>query len=354
MIFGQKTKIIRYSVNHPDDLTCPIQSKYNNIIKNSVIAIGNFDGLHHGHQHVINQAKKIAQAKSSYIGIISFYPHPGKYFGSRVALIDSIIKKYFVLSELNIDYLMMIKFNHHLASLSAEEFVQQIIHNQINASDVVTGQDFCFGKERTGNADLMSQYAKKYGFAYHPIPMLELDNKQQNNHLYYSSRIIRQHLANSELKQAHQLIGRNFSIISKVRRGEQIGHKLGFPTANLSFHKNSIAIPYGVYSGKIIAIVKNNSQYIKTQPYLCAVNWGERPTIDGKSHPALEAHIIDYDALLSEIQNINPQIKDLYGLRLQLEFIDNLRKEVKFDGVEQLKTQIANDISKIKQQYNNI
>ncbi len=287
--------------------------------KNAVVTLGNFDGLHLGHRSIIAQAKIIAREKNAPLAIMTFEPHPRDFFmkGNKTEghRIYSLHSKLSVIKSLGIDCVYMLRFNSKLTNLSAHEFIKNILVDKLNAQHIITGDNFCFGKNRQGDKNLLQQEAKNLGFEYTACPPVTYGTET------ISSSNIRRLLSQGDIIKTSSLLGRPYYISGHVKHGEKRGTKIGFPTANISLNK--LFIPkHGVYA---VQIKIANDNHI----YNGVANIGVKPTF-GTYQPLLEVYLFDTE-------------QNLYGKRLCVEFIEFIRPEQKFTALEELISQIKND-----------
>ena len=298
---------------------------YNNLnIKNhhinSVIAIGNFDGIHLGHQKVILQAKQKAKKNKLPFGLITFEPVPVMFFNSKIKnhRINSLAQKKIQLEKFKIDFLIIIKFNKLFSLLNAEQFIKRIIYNRIKPKYIFVSKNFRFGRKRQGNINTLKKFENIFGFKTIITSPLK-DSKKT-----ISSSLIRKKISLGKIKEANKLLSRLWCVKGKVIKGKRRGRKIGFPTCNIKL-RNYIMPKLGVYS----VIVETN--YFKKQGI---ANIGYRPTFNGQN-------------LLLEV-NIFGINKNLYNKEVNVNFIKFIRSEKKFKGLEQLKKQIKIDIIQVK------
>ena len=298
---------------------------YNNLDLNQkhrggVIAIGNFDGIHLGHQKVINEAKKKAKKNKLPFGLMTFEPVPVMFFNKKIKnhRISSLAQKKDQLKKLKLDFLIIIKFNKSFSSLSAEEFIKKIIHKKTSCRFLYVSKNFRFGFKRKGNVETLKKYEKKYNFKNIIVKPFKTKRKT------ISSTIIRNKIRKGQIAEVNKLLNRNWSIEGKVIKGQKRGRKIGFPTCNLSL--NSYVIPrLGVYAVKVKTNnISNNG----------ITNIGYRPTFNGRNL-LLETNIF----------GIN---RNLYNKVIIVEFKKFLRAEKKFKNIEYLKKQIKIDIKQAK------
>ena len=288
--------------------------------RSGVIAIGNFDGIHLGHQKVINEAKKKAKKNKLPFGLMTFEPVPVMFFNKKIKnhRISSLPQKKDQLKKLKLDFLIIIKFNKSFSSLSAEEFIKKIIHKKTRCRFLYVSKNFRFGFKRKGNVETLKKYEKKYNFKNVIVKPFKTKRKT------ISSTIIRNKIRKGQIAEVNKLLNRNWSIEGKVIKGQKRGRKIGFPTCNLSL--NSYVIPrLGVYAVKVKTNnISNNG----------IANIGYRPTFNGQSL-LLETNIF----------GIN---KNLYNKVITVGFKKFLRAEKKFKSFEYLKKQIKIDIKQAK------
>ena len=290
------------------------------------LTIGNFDGIHLGHRHIIDELIKISKKNNHQSCLLSFLPHPRKFFGNlneNFNIISDDYKKK-ILNKLGLDIYIDFEFNSSLASLSPENFINEILCEKLKIKSIIVGEDFRYGKDRKGDLGLLNSKSKELLFDLKIIkPILDNNNKQK-----YSSSIIRENLKNGKLELVNEALGRNWSMIGKVIIGDMRARKINFPTAN--FEPSHHILPLkGVYN--VCAIVEGNK-------YKGIANFGERPTVDGKKI-LLETHIFDFN-------------EDIYGKELTVEFLTFIRHERKFDDFQKLTEQINKDIQTSRNYHN--
>ncbi|MGF1741173.1 bifunctional riboflavin kinase/FAD synthetase [Vibrio profundum] len=284
--------------------------------KGCVLTIGNFDGVHLGHRQVLQQLVK----KSKQLGlpsvVMTFDPQPMELFakGDAPARLTRLRDKALQLDKLDVDRLLCVNFNHKFASMSAEAFVRDLLVNQLGVKFLVVGDDFCFGKGRTGNFAMLQQAGQKYGFE---VVNTKSFCVQQER---VSSTAIRDALARDELSSAEDMLGRQYSITGRVFHGRKLGRTIGFPTANIPL-KRVVSPVSGVY---VVEALDSKGQRIQG-----VANIGHRPTVKGERQQ-LEVHLFDFSA-------------NLYGQTLEVFLLHKLRDEKKFESFEALKQQIELD-----------
>jgi len=285
-----------------------------------VIAIGNFDGLHLGHQKVIKEAKKKAKKNNLPFGIITFEPVPVMFFNSKIKnhRINSLVQKKDQLKKLKIDFLIILNFNKNFCSLSAEKFINKVIYKKTKVKFLYVSKNFKFGFKRKGSIQTLKKYEKLYN--YKSI----ITTPYKKNKKIISSTIIRKKITLGKIQEINKLLNREWSIKGKVIKGQRRGRKIGFPTCNLKL--NDYIVPrLGVYSVKV-----EGPKFKKKG----IANIGYRPTFNGQNL-LLETNIF----------GIN---KNLYNKEKIISFRKFIKTEKKFKNLEHLKKQIKIDIKKTK------
>lgn len=281
----------------------------------AVVGIGNFDGVHLGHQRIIAQVVMQAKQRQCPAVILTFEPPPNQLFkpenGSQ--RIMSVRQKIQMLADLGIDWVIAQRFNRAFAALEAPEFIDAYLVQRLKAKAVITGSEFCFGAKRGGNAALL---AASDAFEYEPVmPLMQQGDSK------LSSSQIRSAIEQGDMQQVAQALGRPYRWSARVGHGDKRGRTIGFPTANL--HPPRLLLPrFGVYA--VRACVTGTHLWMPA-----VANMGVRPTF-GRHTPLLEVHVLAHEM-------------DLYGKRLEVEFINYLREEQRFDGIEALKSQLQRD-----------
>ncbi len=305
-----------------------------------VATIGNFDGVHLGHQKIIHRVTDLAKQMGKASAVILFEPHPKEFFLKHKSppRISSLRQKYLALKKLGVDKLLVLRFDQHLASMAAEDFIQKILIDSMAVKHLVVGDDFRFGYQRQGDYELLNRYSKTH-FSLEPTETIYVEEPLADKKLVrVSSTRIRQALMDNDFVTARCLLGRDFSLSGKVQYGRQLGRSIGFPTANIAMHRKNFPLA-GVYWGRATWCEKDqsaNQDLADTPKTAWAVaNCGVRPTIDGHNFK-LEVHLLGMPA-------------DLYGIELTFEFLGFLRAEKKFDGIDALSAQIARDVKKAEQ-----
>ena len=282
----------------------------------SVIAVGAFDGLHRGHQALLTQVRERAQELGCSPVVVSFEPLPRAFFAAEpLPRLSSVREKLTGFAAAGMAHTLLLRFNAALTAMSAEDFVRRVLVDRLAAREVWVGGDFRFGHKRGGDMGLLARMGAQLGFAACAMPAVQIDGAR------VSASRVRLLLAAGEFAGAEPLLGRPFVIDGKVEHGNQLGHTLGYPTANI--HLRRVSPIHGIFA-------------VRVGVGECACSWpgvaslGVRPTVNQVSQPLLEVHLFDFDG-------------DLYGQRMAVEFVAKLRDEQKFDGLEPLKAQMALD-----------
>jgi len=289
-------------------------------LKPCVLTIGNFDGMHRGHQLIFERVNDYAKQRGLVSAVMVFEPQPREYFKPdeitpRLSLLRD---KICYLQQAGVDLAICLPFNKKLAGLSAEQFIEEVLIKKLNVKHLVIGDDFAFGSDRKGNFVMLQDYGKRFDFTVEHTPTI----------LYQVERIsssrLRQAITLGNFSEAEALLGRHYNIIGRVQHGDKRGRLLGFPTANIRLRRPMAA--QGVYLVK----VKGLNGHI----YHGVANVGRRPTVNGSTQ-LLEVYILGYTG-------------NCYGQLIQVEFIKKIRGEQKFANIEALKSQIAMDIEVAK------
>ncbi|MEP3295629.1 MAG: bifunctional riboflavin kinase/FAD synthetase [Pseudoruegeria sp.] len=292
--------------------------------RGAIAAIGNFDGVHIGHQTVIKKTRALAKDAGVSAGILTFEPHPREFFANNAPAfrLMSAEAKAHRLEKLSIDVLYELSFNTALSSLSAEEFASDVIARGLGLSGVVVGADFCFGKERSGSVEDLKRFGAEHGFSVHAIDLV------QHRQGEVSSTNIRAALADGRPADAATMLGHLHRIEGTVIRGDQRGRELGFPTANMSI--DGLHPPkFGVYAVQVDVL---DGPHIGS--YIGAASMGVRPMF-GTNTPNLETFLFDFKG-------------DLYGATLSVAFVEYLRPEQKFESLDALVAQMDADCQKAR------
>lgn len=289
-----------------------------NPTKKTIVTIGTFDGVHIGHQKIIEQL--VATGKEENSVLLTFFPHPRMVLqkDNSIKLINTITERIEILEKTGLDYLIVHPFDKEFSRLSALDFVRDVLVNQLNISQLVIGYDHRFGKNREGNFEQLEEYGHMYDFLVHEIPAQDI------NAISVSSTKIRKALQEGAIKKAVKYLGHAFTISGTVVSGKRLGNTIGFPTANLEVEESYKLIPK---KGAYLVRAKVEDVWLYGM-----MNIGVRPTVQGK-YETIETHFFDFDG-------------DLYGKKIQIELVDFLRDEQKFDSIDELKKQLSKDKKK--------
>lgn len=287
-------------------------------VPNAVVTIGTFDGVHRGHQEIlrnmVNRAKEIGGESV----VVTFYPHPRQVLShdSGIRFISTQEEKIAHLEALGIDNLIIIKFTKEFAAIPSEDFIKDYLVKNIQPAVLIIGYDHHFGKGRTGDFGMLYELGSQYHFKVEKIQEQDVDN------VAVSSTKIRHYLENGDIKHANMLLGYEYSYIGKVVHGQQVGHKMGYPTANIEVAEEFQLIEkQGVYA---------TFAEIGGRSYPAMTYIGKRPTLDDNRPQSIETHIISFDGTL-------------YDKEIKIRFVDFVRDDKKFDNFEALKRQIGID-----------
>lgn len=281
------------------------------------LAIGNFDGLHLGHQALLAKTIAVAKAQQLKPAVMTFDPHPREFFMPKnaPARLSSVREKLEYFHEAGIEDVFVLRFNDDFAAITAQDFMQQVLTEALHANTILVGGDFCFGARRKGTVQDLIQS----GFDLIDFPEVTVAHER------VSSTLVRNALANGDFTQAERLLGRPYSMSGKVVHGAQLGRQLGYPTANVHMRHERPAFT-GVYA-------------VKLDGREGVANLGVRPTIAGIPKLMLEVYVFDFDG-------------DLYDEHVHVAFYHKIRDEIKFDGLDALKAQIAVDVSDAQTFFN--
>jgi riboflavin kinase/FMN adenylyltransferase len=283
-------------------------------INNPVITIGTFDGVHVGHRVILDEVVKRALQKGTDSAVVTFNPHPRIVLGQQVSLLNTRSEKRTIIENSGVSHLIEIPFTTQFADLEAEEFIKLLV-DLIHPSEIIIGYDHGFGKNRSGDIKQLEESGKRYGFTVVNIDTIELGTEK------ISSSIIRNLLLKGDVKKASGLLGQYYEISGRVIRGNQIGKRIGYPTANLFIEDANKLIPsMGVYAS--LAELNGNT-------YRSMTNIGLRPTINAHQL-TIETHILDFNA-------------DIYYEKLTIKLIDRIRDEQKFGSLDALIVQLKKD-----------
>ncbi|MGI8786989.1 MAG: bifunctional riboflavin kinase/FAD synthetase [Pyrinomonadaceae bacterium] len=287
-----------------------------NISRPTVLTLGVFDGLHLGHQKIMQTVVERAQKINAVPTAITFDPHPRSvlYPESAPPLLQTLDQRLAALEVLGIKQAIVIRFSKDFAAQEAETFLREIVHDRLQAREVYLGKGFEFGKNRGGNIELLRKMSAELDFAADEVDEVRLNNQR------ISSSKIRELLKDGKVNRARRMLGRPYGVEGVIIRGDRRGHTIGFPTANLK-PKNRVIPRYGVYA---------TATLIGEKWRRGITNIGVRPTFGDEAEPSIETYVFDFDG-------------DLYGDVLRVRFLHRIRDEKKFGGIEELKAQIEKD-----------
>ena len=289
-------------------------------IKKPVVALGNFDGIHIGHQALIKKAVSMARSVDGTPILFTFYPHPLKIIKQKSSpfIIQRFREKVKIAQNLGIEIIVCARFTKEFSNMNPKNFIVDILVKNLGVKGVCVGHDYTFGKAGKGSIKTLREYSIAYDFGLVVIPPVKIDGA------VVSSTKIREFLRNGEVEQANRFLGRGYSIFGIVKKGDGRGNDLGYPTANI-YPKNEIMLKNGVYAAYV---------YLDGKKYKSAVNVGLNPTFKGKEKH-IEAFLIDFD-------------EDIYGKKIEIEFVQFVRSEKRFKKIEDLVSQIGSDVKQIK------
>jgi riboflavin kinase/FMN adenylyltransferase len=287
--------------------------------KNMAVSIGNFDGVHLGHAEIVKRVVKIAADRGFESGLVTFDPHPMKFFGAGIKLLQTTQMKLREFERLGVDKVFLLPFNKEMAGIDPSVFVTEFLLKKMRASFVVVGYDYRFGRNRRGSYDFLKTISERQGFTALHVPKVVVDG------ITVSSTNIRNYLEDAKPQLAAKLLGRNYTLAGEVVRGDGLASRMGFPTANIKV-QNELIPANGIYSGRV---------HVDGEVYGGAVYIGGRPTVDNALNKRVEVHLFDFS-------------KNLYGAEIEVEIIDYVRSDKKFSSVEELVAQIDEDCKKIK------
>ena len=286
------------------------------------VTVGTFDGVHRGHQAVLKSVIAIAKSTNGESAVITFDPHPRQIVtGESVGLLTTVEERADAMGAMGVDRLVVLPFTKGMADWSADQFARDVLAGALSASVVVVGHDHGFGRKRTGDAGLLERLGGGLGFRVQQV------EAHVEGDLVVSSTKIRTALEEGRVGDAAIMLGRPYRLIQRVTQGDQRGRTIGFPTANLVPPTGKVLPQYGVYAADV-RIGEG------TDVHGAAVNVGVRPTF-GENAPLVEVHLIDFDG-------------DLYDQRLSVDFVRRVRAERRFEGLDALKTQLADDVARCR------
>ncbi len=288
----------------------------------SVVTIGNYDGVHRGHQHMLATVTARARELGLPATVVTFEPTPREYFegDAAPARLMRLREKLEALPLYGVDRVVVLRFDRRMQAMGADEFVERLLVRGLGARHVVVGHDFHYARRREGNIDTLRAAGARHGYTVEEVGRFLVDGER------VSSSLVREALGRGDLARAGLLLGRPYRMAGRVRRGQQLGRRLGYPTANLALHRKVVPL-WGVFA------VRVSGAGLVDHP--AVVSLGTRPTIAG-TEPLLEVHVFDYDG-------------DLYGRYLDVDFVRRLRDERRFESLDALVEQMHRDAAEARE-----
>ncbi|WP_341678350.1 bifunctional riboflavin kinase/FAD synthetase [Niveibacterium sp. SC-1] len=283
----------------------------------SVLTIGNFDGVHRGHQALLERLVRVARERALPATVLTFEPHPREFFApdSAPPRLSRLREKLELLAEAGVDRVFIIPFDAALAALEAEAFIEQVLVRALGTRYLLIGDDFCFGRARRGNFAMLQDSGRSLGFQVESMPTLVFEGER------VSSSAVRETLMAGDLEHAERLIGRPYTMSGRVMHGDKLGRTLGFPTANIQIKRSKSPL-MGIFTVTVDGLAD--------APWPGVASLGVRPTVTSSGRATLEVFLFDFDG-------------DLYGRHLRVNFLHKQRDEAKFDSLDALKAAIWRD-----------
>ncbi|MDB9485554.1 bifunctional riboflavin kinase/FAD synthetase [Dolichospermum circinale CS-537/01] len=327
-----------------------VASSTEGLLTPTAVALGKFDGVHLGHQRVIQPVLQSVWGESGenstppdrknprpYSTVVTFDPHPHEFFtGLPRDLLTPLDEKVQQLRSLGVEQLVLLPFDRELSALSPEEFVDKILVQQLQCQQISVGQDFCFGKKRMGTAQDLQILAAKYNIPVTIVPIKTDTDSLSTDDTRISTSLIRESLEVGDIPKANRLLGRPYTLTGEVVTGQKLGRTIGFPTANIQLPKDKFLPRHGVYAVEVI--IHNQTPDTDPIPQLGVMNIGNRPTVNGID-TRVEVHCLNWSG-------------DLYGKILEIQLVRFLRPEQKFPSLEALKNQIQLDCTAAQAIFN--
>lgn len=292
----------------------------------SVVTIGAYDGLHRGHIAVISSVVERAQQLGERSAVVTFDRHPASVVRPESAplLITSLEQRIELLEQTGVDAVVVLEFNEAASTEEAEDFIRRVFVEGLSAKEIIVGEDFHFGRGRRGDVRLLSAVGEEHDFVVTPLELRRSDSEE-----IFSSTAIRAALQRGDITTANTMLGRNVVISGQVVHGDERGRTIGFPTANVDIPEGFIVPADGVYAARCMTEAGHQ--------FACAVNIGKRPTFYGSADRSLvECHLLDFSG-------------DLYGQSLAVEFVERLRDEQRFEGLDALTAQLRTDVERTRE-----
>ena len=295
-----------------------IVREFENYTENTpkVLSLGMFDGVHFGHISIINLLKSVAQENNLETAILTFWPHPRKVFNpnDEIKLLNTLNEKLNLLENANLDVVFLKSFDENFRNLTGEEFVRQILVQKLNVKHIIIGHDHVFGKNKSGNFELLQKLSKELDFV---VQQLDAVKEGEFN---ISSTKIRNCLANGNIIGANKMLGYHYSVSGKVIDGKKLGRTIGYPTANIEVDELKLLPKKGAYIVEV---------YVKNKFYKGMLSIGTNPTVNGEKL-TVEVYILDFN-------------EDIYGEEITVKFRDFLHEEIKFESLEKLIERLDED-----------
>ena len=290
--------------------------------RGAVVTIGNYDGVHRGHQHMLATVTARARELGLPATVVTFEPTPREYFegDAAPARLMRLREKLEALPLYGVDRVVVLRFDRRMQAMGADEFVERLLVRGLGARHVVVGHDFHYARRREGNIDTLRAAGDRHGYTVEEVGRFLVDGER------VSSSLVREALGRGDLARAGLLLGRPYRMAGRVRRGQQLGRRLGYPTANLALHRKVVPL-WGVFA------VRVSGAGLVDHPAVASL--GTRPTIDG-TEPLLEVHVFDHDG-------------DLYGRYLDVDFVRRLRDERRFESLDSLVEQMHRDAAEARE-----
>jgi riboflavin kinase/FMN adenylyltransferase len=289
--------------------------------RGSVVTIGNYDGVHRGHQHMLAAVREHAVRLGVPATVITFEPTPREFFegGTAPSRLMRLREKVEALPLYGVDRMVVLRFDKRMQGMGAQEFVERLLVQGLGVQHMVVGHDFHFARRREGTIATLREAGARHGFEVQEVGQFLVDGER------VSSSLVREALGRGDLARAEQLLGRPYRMAGRVRRGQQLGRKLGYPTANLALHRKVVPL-WGIFA------VRVSGAGLVDHP--AVVSLGTRPTING-TDPLLEVHVFDWEG-------------DLYGRYLDVDFVQRLRDEKRFESLDALVAQMHRDAAQAR------
>jgi riboflavin kinase/FMN adenylyltransferase len=293
------------------------------------LVIGNFDGVHLGHQAMLSRLKETSKRLNLASCVMTFEPHPREFFAPDQAptRLTSLREKLELLAEYGVDQVQICRFNYDFAKIGAKEFVAHILQQGLAAQWVLVGDDFRFGARRAGDLAMLRSLSSSYGFEVEEMSTYNVDG------IRVSSTAVRKALSSDDLGLARRLLGRPYSISGKVVNGDKLGRRIGFPTANMQLRHNRPPLS-GIFAVEVRGALDTSPQQVTRG----VASLGVRPTVHEDGKPVLEVHLFDFN-------------QEIYGQHLRMDFLHKLRDEEKYSDLDTLIRQIRLDVENAKKYF---